>query len=913
MQSADELVSDDGIGAKTAQTIEDEEDEEEVLLEPRFTYSRILNSIPTIFAKDAASCLAVHDKFIAIGTQMGYIYIFDHLGNLHSESTARHHRCAVAAISVDLPGSYIASCALDARISIHGIGADEFTQIIDLKVAARSVVISPDFSKRGSGQMFVTGERDLLLHERRFFATHKYTSLYQGLERDGIISQISWRGPCIAFTNETGTRIYDRNEERMIALVQPIHDVNSVTGYRSIPSHCWLNDHTLAIGWADTVCICVILPTTQDQTSTSSASSRSPTRRKERTSAMRKVEVHYAWRIDMVVADVSFTLREGETGFWKEIVVFGMKRLPSEKDEETIEMELALLEPEGVDSYVLNTEDRIEMRNCTLRNLQHFHMRALPLESLFFLLGPHEFIQAQPCSADERVRWYMENGMLKEAVEYANEHESQLEQLNALHIGKAYIDSLIAKGRYHEAAANLRTVCGRHKDQWEYYVNEFERHNVVLQVAKYLPVKDPQLEPESYQSVLIAALYNHPLLFHGLIKAWSPELYRVGAIIDMAMKRVIQDTPSHPLSAQHIAAIYRALAILHTHERKYDKALMLYIRLNDKTVFQVIERYRLFDLVKNDISKLMEVDADLAIRLVIENASSLPARTVLTQIAKYPKLQMAYLNRLLERNEGDEFANLAVRLYAEHDPKKLLPFLRKKQCYDITKALEICERKQYIKEMVFLLGRSGNYSKALDLLMNKLDRLDLAIDFCRENDDRALWEALIESSMSRPQRITQLLNTAGEYISPLEVVEKIPQRMVIPGLRDSLTKILHDFELQLQMQAGCRSVMLDSTDALLRRFLAQCTQPSLIDSTATCVLCSSGVMCEQSCVDEERVRENVIAFGCGHLIHQPCVERTANEEERRSGSWSIDTASCPNCRPHKGVKVIDSSFRSAHS
>lgn len=36
----------------------------------------------------------------------------------------------------------------------------------------------------------------------------------------------------------------------------------------------------------------------------------------------------------------------------------------------------------------------------------------------------------------------------------------------------------------------------------------------------------------------------------------------------------------------------------------------------------------------------MEVDADLAIRLVIENANSLPARTVLTQIAKYPRLQV---------------------------------------------------------------------------------------------------------------------------------------------------------------------------------------------------------------------------------------------------------------------------------
>ncbi|VDK63659.1 unnamed protein product [Gongylonema pulchrum] len=91
------------------------------------------------------------------------------------------------------------------------------------------------------------------------------------------------------------------------------------------------------------------------------------------------------------------------------------------------------------------------------------------------------------------------------------------------------------------------------------------------------------------------------------------------------------------------AAIYRALARLHLYERKYDKALMLYITLNDKSVFQIIEKYHLFDLVKDHLAKLMNVDKDLTIRLLIENAGSLPARTVLTQISKYPKLQYLVL------------------------------------------------------------------------------------------------------------------------------------------------------------------------------------------------------------------------------------------------------------------------------
>lgn len=51
MQSADELVNDGGVARKESQVTEEdgeEDEEEEVLLEPRFTYSRILNSTPAV-------------------------------------------------------------------------------------------------------------------------------------------------------------------------------------------------------------------------------------------------------------------------------------------------------------------------------------------------------------------------------------------------------------------------------------------------------------------------------------------------------------------------------------------------------------------------------------------------------------------------------------------------------------------------------------------------------------------------------------------------------------------------------------------------------------------------------------------------------------------------------------------------
>lgn len=75
--------------------------------------------------------------------------------------------------------------------------------------------------------------------------------------------------------------------------------------------------------------------------------------------------------------------------------------------------------------------------------------------------------------------------------------------------------------------------------------------------------------------------------------------------------------------------------------------------------------------------------------------------------------------------------------------------------------------------MVYLLGRSGNRMKALDLLVRKLNRLDSAIDFCRENDDYDLWNALIDAAVKRPDHVTQLLNAVGKYVDPLSIIRKV--------------------------------------------------------------------------------------------------------------------------------------------
>lgn len=91
----------------------------------------------------------------------------------------------------------------------------------------------------------------------------------------------------------------------------------------------------------------------------------------------------------------------------------------------------------------------------------------------------------------------------------------------------------------------------------------------------------------------------------------------------------------------------------------------------------------------------------------------------------------------------------------------------------------------------------GNTKQALKLITSELKDVDKAIDFCKEHNDKELWEDLIKFSMDKPSFITGLLHNIGTHVDPIILIRQIREGMEIPGLRDSLVKILQDYNLQV--------------------------------------------------------------------------------------------------------------------
>lgn len=84
--------------------------------------------------------------------------------------------------------------------------------------------------------------------------------------------------------------------------------------------------------------------------------------------------------------------------------------------------------------------------------------------------------------------------------------------------------------------------------------------------------------------------------------------------------------------------------------------------------------------------------------------------------------------------------------------------MKRATSYVLEDALELCEQKHFYVEMVYLYEKMGNNQKALSIILQDLEDIDKAIDFCKEKSDEDLWILLINESLETPASMTKLLD-----------------------------------------------------------------------------------------------------------------------------------------------------------
>ena len=109
--------------------------------------------------------------------------------------------------------------------------------------------------------------------------------------------------------------------------------------------------------------------------------------------------------------------------------------------------------------------------------------------------------------------------------------------------------------------------------------------------------------------------------------------------------------------------------------------------------------------------------------------------------------------------------------------------------------------------MIYLLSKMGQTKRSLNLILSELKDVSRAISFAKSQDDPDLWEDLLDYSMDKPSFIHGLLMEVGTSIDPINLVRRIPSGLEIEGLRDGLTHMIREHDLQTSISQGAAKVL----------------------------------------------------------------------------------------------------------
>lgn len=425
-------------------------------------------------------------------------------------------------------------------------------------------------------------------------------------------------------------------------------------------------------------------------------------------------------------------------------------------------------------------------------------------------------------------------------------------------IGELWIDQIISGEKWLKAAE----ICGkvlRDAARWEHWAWVFIQKDKLDEITRYIPTDlHPSLSAAVYEEILNYYVSRDLHRFKNLVEAWPSDLYDANTVAAATEEQL--KSASIRKDSEEWRIITDCLAKLFLVGGRYREALHCYIRLQDAdAVMELIRAHHLVDAVSDDIpafimirvskdqmksapiSELEEMASE-PIQLLVSEAYTgiVRPQTVVSQLNAANRFLFLYfyLRALwrgdslpheaskprrgrgtnardaaskLAADEGkaliDGFADTAVEVFAEYDRPLLMEFLQTSISYTFETATSICEQRHFTPELIYLLSKMGQTKRALNLILSDLKDVSQAITFAKSQDDPDLWEDLLDYSMDKPKFIHGLLVEAGTSIDPIKLVRRIPSGLEIEGLRDGLTRLIREHDLQASISNGAARVL----------------------------------------------------------------------------------------------------------
>ncbi|KAG2130198.1 uncharacterized protein EDB93DRAFT_1095067 [Suillus bovinus] len=919
---------------------EDEyEDEEED--EPTLKYERMGGAINDLLKKDSASALAVSNNLLALGTHNGIVHIVDLTGK--RIKSYKPHQASVSDAEFDSTADFVATASIDGQVVIQSLLTPE-SYMFDMKRPIRTVALEPNFAKKSTRSFVCGGMAGTLVLREKGWLGHKETILHSG---EGPVWHVRWRERLIAWANDSqGVRIYDTQSQMRITFIERPADSPRADLFKCTLH--WQDDTTLLIGWADHIKIARIRERPPTVTASSSSNQQPPF----------IVEITAAFQLDCMISGIvsnSLSMPRSQGSSMQDdtlpsFLILAYQAPDTYGDEMTEDRsrqarktaerpELRIISHTGEEL----SADALGVTNYQAWSCNDYVLAEVDGSNLpgtsgrcHIVISPKDIVIVRPRDRKDHILWLVDHQRYDEALEEAEKldegecsADGEHSEISPIAIGERYIRHLVAEGNFGKAASLCPTVCSTDVERWESWIFVFAQSQQLQTIIPHVPTEAPQLDHLVYEMILAHFLVHDRQSLMRTIMEWPKSIYDVSTVI-VAVQGELDRSPSSSTTSGSLPApdaviLMECLAELYTANRQFGKALPFFLRLRRQNVFELIREHNLFTDVKDQVLLLIEFDQELlerrkqegiegeatsseAIALLVDHIHSIPIVRVVQQLRDRPFYLFLYLDALFKKDSqlGSEFADLQVTLFAEFATHRLIEYLRASTSYNLEAAYNECKNRDLVNEMVFLLGRMGNNKKALTLIIERLGDVHMAIEFAKEQSDDDLWEDLLKYSETRPTFIRGLLENVGAEIDPIRLIRRIKNGLEIPGLKEALIKILHDFHLQISLMEGCQTILNgDSSDLAKTRSKGQ-NSGFFMKARTICVLCTQPL--------QRSPQDLLLLFLCHHVVHASCVDGMTdiyNHEEPSEGitvlasgvSAKIAFASVIRARIHQGCPV----------
>ncbi|KAE8145143.1 hypothetical protein BDV25DRAFT_165298 [Aspergillus avenaceus] len=548
-------------------------------------------------------------------------------------------------------------------------------------------------------------------------------------------------------------------------------------------------------------------------------------------------------------------------------------------------------------------------------------------------------------------------------------------------IGELWLGQLVDRGSW-QGAAKVCVKAIHTTPRWEHWAWVFIKHDKLDEISAVLPTDmHPPLSPAIYEVILGHYVSHDRHRFSELIDSWPFDLFDVGGLI-IAIKEQLE-TEMSSSGSEDWRTLMKCLAKLYLAGGNYGEALRCYIRLQDAdTAMALTREHRLLDAVSDDIpafmlirvskeqlrsaptSELEDLTAE-PIKLLVSEAYTGIVRpeTVVDQLKSANRLLFLYFYlRALWRGESlphgatkprrghfahirdaasklaadegkalvDNFADTTVELFADYDRPLLMEFLQTSTAYTFDLAVSICENRRFTPELIYLLSKMGQTKRALNLILSDLKDVSQAISFAKSQGEPDLWEDLLDYSMDKPRFIHGLLVEAGTAIDPIKLVRRIPSGLEIEGLREGLSHLIREHDLQASISQGAAKVLQSEVAVgmdTLRRGQRRGIKFNVIEDEKRPVPSTPGSLSGKeevkSEVDSEKTsvptdsssqvgrcagchlpfraneKEILVGFACGHIFHLSHIHAAESSAETPEASQT------PRLSPSPRTPTLD--------